>query len=113
MRLLFSVLAISLAFACTPDVKDAVVVGKDHEPSGYYMTMIPVLAGKATIMVPMTMFDDEDFILIVESKIDGEVRRQKWYAASREQWDKINIGDHVSRLDGSILTEDEHTRVDE
>ena len=102
-KMLGNVVAVTLAVvlaACEPPIRSGQVVQKLYEPARTWTAMVPmsVYCGqncRMMTMVPMTHYDDEDFILIIQgwNEKAEEFQRRRIYVATRRQWESIQTGD--------------------
>lgn len=93
MKKLIVIAFISLV-ACGK-IQEGVVVDKEYEPSSLFMMMFPMTVGGATMLMPMTMYDGEDYILHVSGVgSDGKAKTKKVYV-SKERYEYFLIGDSI------------------
>lgn len=115
-RLLLILCLLLVGCTCTKRRMGGTVVKKWYEPERTYTTMMPVttMVGKTTMttMMPMTMYDDEDFCISVKNLYfevkDGKsipmyITRTYWL--DEETYSKIKVNDWFIPYHG-IITED-------
>jgi hypothetical protein len=88
--------AVLLIFsACGENITEGVVTNKVYVPASSHIIMYPMLVGKVTVMMPMSVFDPEEWILVLknceqtgaEECTEGQIR------VSSETWNSTNVGD--------------------
>lgn len=98
MRLRAAALAFLFALiACGGDVTTGTVVAKRHEPARTYTYFMPVTTGKTVTLIPMTGFDDEDWILVLERRSDGGERKRGDVSVDRATFESTKVGDDYGR----------------
>lgn len=91
-----AVMGIAALIYSTPVLDEGVVIDKTYEPAN--TTYIYQKVGDVSYYQPI--WDDEDWILRVQGTTDeGKARTENW-EVSREQWERAEIGDRVTRTEG-------------
>jgi hypothetical protein len=64
----FTLVTAVLLSACAglPPITEGTVIAKKHEDERRWTSLMPIFTGKVMIMVPMSHFDDEDWILTIQ-----------------------------------------------
>jgi hypothetical protein len=84
-----------LLSSCGHHISEGVVVSKKYEPARSYVIMQPILVGKMTTLIPITYFDDEDFILYVQGITEeGEEKKESFYV-TKAMYEETKKGDTV------------------
>jgi hypothetical protein len=92
---------IGLVSGCSaPILSSGVVIEKRHEPESTVLIMVPIQTGKTTMMIPMYIHDDEDWIVRIEGVWDGEVVQNTLYLP-REYWELVEVGDVLQVPEGT------------
>lgn len=110
-KLLWTVCGLSLFVAMVAyvghrqPILEGRVVSKHYEPARTWVQIVPIATGKVTMVVPITHFDDEDWIIRVD---DGE-RQQNVYL-TEDRYDQTDVGDWWSKDPYDQLT-DRHEKV--
>ena len=102
-------MAVLLLLGCSkPPLHNTRVLDKQYEPANSFTTLMPILIGKTTILMPYTIYDDEDFVLNVMGYTkDGDRKCRRLYV-TRDTFDEVQIGDNVDRL--TMNYTDEHRK---
>ena len=85
IKLLSVLFVVLFCSACTPQLKQGTVVNKAHEPERTYVSLMPIMIGCGkncftTMMIPYSVYDDEDFILTVKGITkEGKEITELWY----------------------------------
>lgn len=85
--------------SCTHKLTEGTIVSKKYEPARTWVQVVPITisTGKSTMvtMVPMVLYDNEDFILLVRGHTDdGDVVLEHFYV-TESAYNSVNIGDYV------------------
>lgn len=81
MTLIFLLTAIVTATSsCGKTDTSGIVSSKTYEPENRFIMFIPIMVGKVMIMIPIWMFDDEDYIIkIAAANKDGKTVYVNYY----------------------------------
>lgn len=90
-----TVAAIAFVLVSCGGVDNGVIIKKEYQPARIYTTLLPVtvFTGKTstTIMIPHTIYDDEDFVLLLKNKDDtGNV------FVTKSIFESVNIGEYFN-----------------
>lgn len=103
--------------SCSSTIEQGKVINKYYEPERTWIQFMPMFIsdGKSshTILIPMYMRDDEDFILSIAGlNADGEMDTACYYIMP-DQYKEINVGDEIltCELKGDCNDPDERKRV--
>lgn len=85
-------------------LKEGYVVEKYIEPEREYMMLMPMQCGKTTVMIPMRVHDNEDYVVKIKGYYRGEYREESIYI-NPYRYDTLKSGqffcvdNHCSRED--------------
>ena len=103
-------IGVMLLAGCSPvPLMDTKVLDKQYEPATQFVAVMPMVIGNTTIMIPYTIYDDEDYVLNVMGYTKENDRKCRRIYVSKEQYDAVRIGDRVDHL--TMQYEDEHKEV--
>lgn len=95
-RLVFCLFAILFLVGCGKKITEGEVYSKEYEPERTIFMLYPMIIsnGKTTttMMIPMYLYDDEDFIVQIKN-YDGKKEKTRTLYLTKEVYDKTNIGD--------------------
>lgn len=89
-QILFS-LIILLIYSCN-HLEEGTVLRKEYEHKRIYTQFITVTTGKICSIVPYIIIDNEDFILIIEGRYNGEIIQEQVYVTEK-CYNSIKIGE--------------------
>lgn len=98
MKRLFAVLAMALFLVgCNPPPSEGTIIAKEHQDATWTMYFITVYCGKGCFtMVPQYIYDDEDWILILEN----DEREWSLYV-SEEEYNSVRVGQYLGGLEAA------------
>lgn len=85
IKLFFVLFIVISCSACTPQLEKGTIVNKSYEPENTFISLMPIMIGCGkncftTMMIPYSVYDDEDFILTVKGVTDeGKEITELWY----------------------------------
>lgn len=99
----YSILIYMLILISCDKLEEGVVINKWYEPNRTYTQLIPMttMAGKVpiTILVPTTIYDNEDYCLTIKGKYDNKTIMQTFYV-TKNYYNSYNIGDSIKLNSG-------------
>ena len=108
-------LVLFLAIACSPRLKEGVIFNKYHDPPRTFVMFIPfnVCSGGrtptcTTILLPYVIYDDEDWVLVLEDRNGDECRKGEVYT-DQATYEGYKKGDYYSTSPGDQL-KDHHAK---
>jgi hypothetical protein len=111
------VLGASLALAgCGNEIESGEVYEKQYEPEKRWVQMMPMVlsTGKMStvVMVPITHYDDEDFIIKIKkyNSEKGEFDKGKFYV-DKETYSRYELGDYFDANKTNAETEDKIVKI--
>jgi hypothetical protein len=109
--LMLIIALISLSIGCNK-ISEGEVISKEHEPEETFWYLLPIVisTGKTItfIYVPMLYYDDEDFIIEIQSD-DGKEHTRKLYL-TQDEYNEISIGTWYKVTDETVFN-DKHTKI--
>jgi len=108
-RLILIVIMLACLLGCSkPPLHNTRVLDKQYEPARSTLIMMPMMVGKVMIMIPVMLYDDEDYVLNVMGYTETGERKCRRIYVSKEQYDVIYVGDSVDAL--TMQYKDEHRK---
>ena len=87
-----------LLAACAEPLESGMVVEKQHEEAHEFVVPIYVKVGQVLVPIMTHHYDDEDFVLIVQSDLNGKRVRQRLYV-TRSMWERLDVGEMYYKND--------------
>ena len=81
-----------MLLACGHDIHEGQVIEKYHEPSRIYTYTSMVMIGKTMIPQVHTVYDDEDWIIVVKGVKDTDTIIESFYI-NESNWKCLSVGD--------------------
>jgi hypothetical protein len=97
---------ILLAVGCNP-IEEGVVVEHRHEEAKKTLVLMPTLIGKVPVLYPYWMFDDEDWVLIIE----GENKTLKSVYVTEECYNSLEDGDYWRKTSSCSFADDNNRKT--
>lgn len=90
---LLAILAVFLLLtACGKDLKQGTVCKKEFSPGYSQIVPYPVWSGNTVIIVPVTQYYADEWLLTISGEVDGE-EVTKTFSVSEKTYDSYEIGD--------------------
>ena len=97
MKRVICIVVILVFASCKKEDIKGVVIEKIHQKSYTYTTIIPMNAGKTTMMIPHTNHVPDKWILIVQDSITHDI------SVSYESYNIIAVGDSLFRINKKVM----------
>ena len=102
-------LLLSALASCNRGPDSGLIVDKHYEPERTYFSLLPVYNGKSFSYIPVTNYDGEDFILVIQAtKRDGIIYRNVY--VSPECYYSSEIGETWQRSNDCTFRDENNTR---
>lgn len=111
MKTTLSILAIILLASCN-HLEKGTVLKKHYEPEHSYVSFIPIMTGKTTILVPYIVTDNEDYVLTIEGFYNKEVVHETVYV-SKQCYESLNSGDLWVKDQYCSFTDNNNSKVEQ
>ncbi len=83
---------------------------KEYEPSRMYTVLMPMRIGKITTLIPYMIYDNEDYILTIESEENGKLIHENIYV-TKDYYNSLNIGDQWCRTPNCAYSDKNNTKT--
>lgn len=91
---------VMVAVGCGPQVRSGTVVEKWYEPANTQIILMPMPCGKSTCLIPMPIYDDEDWMFTLE---DATGEAQTDWETDRVTWESLVVGQRYQVPDDARL----------
>ena len=108
MKRLLPLAAVLLLVGCGEDIRSGQVIAKDHQDSRTYATIVRIYTGQTCTKIgnvqtctnhymnmPVTMYDDEDWML----RVENDAGKRGWVYVTPDVWRSKEIGSWWSRTE--------------
>ena len=73
------VLFLLFAIVACNHLEKGEVISKRHEPENTFVMIMPIRVGKTTMMIPYIIHDNEDWVITVKGKYEGDDETDEVY----------------------------------